>query len=229
MDLHESAVTNIKGWNHKKHLNSLQKNYYDKNELLVKRLRLQLPQEPRSKQNVNDMTAFMLLERNNNRYMQQCIFSMASMLKGTEGWFFNEFKNTMECACCTEKFWLARGKYKKEFEFDYLFRCFFDANNEPFPQQRQSSTWSDVSSGSPSHSRSPWSSEEHTQWQNIIGIHVLPTLQILHQQSDDDEYARPEALQGRIGLCPLPMWLHDKSHQVDAAAWVSLARAWKEE
>ena len=135
IDLDESAVTKIKGQNHKKYLNNLRRDYYNKDKLWVKRLHLQLPQGPRSKCSVNDMMPYMLLECNNNRYMQQCIFSIAGIRNATEGRFSNEFKNIMEHAHCSEKFQSARGKHEKEFEFDYLFRCFFDTNNEAFPNE----------------------------------------------------------------------------------------------
>ena len=43
MDLDGSAVTDIKGRNCRKHLNSLQRNYYNKDLMWVKHLHLQLP------------------------------------------------------------------------------------------------------------------------------------------------------------------------------------------
>ena len=44
-----------------------------------------------------------------------------------------QFRNIMECAHSSEKFWSARGRHEREFEFDYLFCCFFDTNYKAFP------------------------------------------------------------------------------------------------
>ena len=76
------------------------------------------------------MMQYMVLEQNNNRYMPQCIFSVAGIRDGTEGRFSTAFKDIMECAHRSEKFRSACGKHKKEFEFDYLFHCFFDARGK---------------------------------------------------------------------------------------------------
>ena len=62
MDLDESMVSEIKGQSHRKYLNKLCRDYYNKDAVWVKRLHLQLPQGPRSKCNVNDMMPYMLLE-----------------------------------------------------------------------------------------------------------------------------------------------------------------------
>ena len=62
MDLDESAMGEIKGKNSRKFLNNLQRDYYDKDELWVKQLCLQLPQGPRSKHNRYDMMQYMILE-----------------------------------------------------------------------------------------------------------------------------------------------------------------------
>ena len=101
----------------------------------MKLLCLQLPQEPRSKCNINDMMPYMLLERDNNKYIQQCIFSMASICDGSEGQFLTDFKKTMECAQASKKFRLAWSKHEKEFKFDYLFHCFFNTSDEAFPNK----------------------------------------------------------------------------------------------
>ena len=77
----------------------------------------------------------MLLERNSNRYMQQCIFSVAGIRDGSEGQFSNDFKNIMERTHIGKKFRSAQGKHEKEFEFDYLIHCFFDTNNKAFPNE----------------------------------------------------------------------------------------------
>ena len=99
----------------------------------IKCLHLQLPQKPRSKCNVDDMMGFMLLEWKTNRYMQQCIFSMAGIHNRMEGKFSDEFKDIMEHARISQKFWSARGKHEKEFEFDYLPCYFFNTNDKAFP------------------------------------------------------------------------------------------------
>ena len=101
----------------------------------MKCLHLQLPQGPRSKCNVDDMTPYMLLEWNSNKYMQLCIFSLAGIHNGSEGKFSNNFKNIMEHARICEKFRSAQGKQEKEFEFNYLLHCFFNTNNEAFPNK----------------------------------------------------------------------------------------------
>ena len=75
----------------------------------------------------------MLKERRLNRFMQQCIFSVPGIRVGTEGKFSSQFRNIMECAHSSEKFRSARGRHKREFEFDYLFHCFFDTNSKAFP------------------------------------------------------------------------------------------------
>ena len=95
MDLHESAVADIKGQSRKKFLNNLRADYYNKDPMWIKCLHLQLPQEPQSKCNVDDMMEFMLLEWKTNRYMQQCIFSMAGTHNKMEGKFSDEFKDIM--------------------------------------------------------------------------------------------------------------------------------------
>ena len=131
LDLNESAMSEIKGHSHRKYLNRLQRDYYNKDTMWVKCLHLQLPQVPRSKCNISDMTPYMLLEQNSNKYMQQCIF----IHDGSEGQFSDEFKNIMERASTGEKFRSAWGKHEKEFKFDYLFHCFLDTNNEAFPNE----------------------------------------------------------------------------------------------
>ena len=50
------------------------------------------------------MMEFMLLEPKTNRYMQQCIFSVASICNRMEGKFSDEFKDIIECAHISEKF-----------------------------------------------------------------------------------------------------------------------------
>ena len=64
--------------------------------------------------------------------MQQCIFSVAGIQAGTEGKFSAQFKNIMEHAHSSEKFWSARGRHEREFEFDFIFCC-FDTNGQAFP------------------------------------------------------------------------------------------------
>ena len=135
MDLDESTVTDIKGKTQRKYLNRLQRDYYRRDTMWVKHLCLQLPQEPRSKCHIDDMTPYMLLEWNHNKYMQKCIFSMSSIRDWSEGHFSTDFKKIMERVHASEKFQSARSKHEKEFEFDYLFHCFFDANNELFPNE----------------------------------------------------------------------------------------------
>ena len=65
--------------------------------------------------------------------MQQCIFSVAGIWMGMEGKFSSQFRNIMECAHSREKFQSARGRHEREFEFDYLFCCFFHTNGKAFP------------------------------------------------------------------------------------------------
>ena len=62
MDLHADVVADIKDKNHKKILNQLRWQYYNYDAMWVKRLHLQLPQEPHSNQNLDDMTEHMLRE-----------------------------------------------------------------------------------------------------------------------------------------------------------------------
>ena len=73
MDLHEDAVAEIKGPKCKKILNKLQAGYYAKDATWIKRLCLQLPQEPGSNWNMDDMIGYMLQEWKSHRYMQQCM------------------------------------------------------------------------------------------------------------------------------------------------------------
>ena len=133
MDLHEYAVADIKGPKHKKILNQLRANYYNKDAIWIKYLHLQLLQESRSNQNTNDMTGNMLLKWKTNKYMEQCIFSMTGIRNGMEGEFSDQFKSIMGCAHISEKFQSAWGKHEKQFKFDNLLHCFFDANNQGFP------------------------------------------------------------------------------------------------
>ena len=79
------------------------------------------------------MMEYMQQEWRSNRYMQQCIFSVAGIHAGTEGKFSSQFRNIMEHAHSSEKFRSARGRHEREFEFDYLFHCFFDTNGKAFP------------------------------------------------------------------------------------------------
>ena len=104
LDLNNSAVADVKGWSCKKFLNNLRADYYSKDMMWIRCLHLQLPQEPRSKHNVNDMMGFMLLEWQTNRYMQQCIFSMAGICNRIEGKFSDEFKNINERTRISKKF-----------------------------------------------------------------------------------------------------------------------------
>ena len=99
----------------------------------VRCLHLQLPQEPHSNWNIDDMTEHMLREQKSNRYMQQCIFSIARIRVGTEGKFSTQFKNIMEHAHASEIFQLSRGRHEREFKFNYIFHCFFDTNGRAFP------------------------------------------------------------------------------------------------
>ena len=107
--------------------------YYNYDATWVKHLHLQLPQEPCSNRNLDNMTEYMLRERRLNKYMQQCIFSVAGIRAGTEGKFSAPFKNIMERARSSEKFQSSRGRHEREFEFDYIFRCFFNTNGRVFP------------------------------------------------------------------------------------------------
>ena len=78
------------------------------------------------------MIEHMLRECNPNQYMQQCIFSVAGIQNGMEGNFSTQFKDIMECAHSSKKFQASRDCHEKEFEFDFLFRCFYDANGKAF-------------------------------------------------------------------------------------------------
>ena len=111
----------------------------------------------------------------------------------------------MERARHGEKFRSAHGKHKKEFEFDYLFCCFFDANNEPFPnkddhQHRVMCGLAALHTAAAlSHQRILLNDGTNLEYM------FLPALWILHQQSGNDEYPHPEALQGGVVLCPNQM------------------------
>ena len=131
MDLHPDIIADVKGKNHKKILNQLPKQYYNLDAAWVKRLHWQLPQEPRCNRNTDDMTEYMLQKWRSNRYMQQCIFSVAGIRVGIEGKFLSQFRNIMECAHSSEKFQSARGRHERE--FDYLFLYFFNTNGKAFP------------------------------------------------------------------------------------------------
>ena len=131
MDLHTDVVADIKGKNHKRILNQLWWQYYNLDATWVKHL--QLPQAPYSNQNIDDMMEHMLQEWRSNKYMQQCNFSMASIWAGTEGKFSTQFKNIMEHAHSSKKFQLSRDRHEKEFDFDFIFHCFFNTNGKAFP------------------------------------------------------------------------------------------------
>ena len=133
MDLHPDVIADIKGKNRKKILNQLRRQYYHLDAAWVRCLHLQLPQEPCHNRNINDMMEYMLKEWRSNRFMQQYIFSVASIHAVMEGKFSSKFINIMERAHSNEKFQSARGWHEREFEFDYLFHCFFDTNGKAFP------------------------------------------------------------------------------------------------
>ena len=92
-----------------------------------------LPQEPRSLRNIDDITEFILIEWKMNRYIQQCIFSMAGICDGTEGKFSDRFKDIIELAHTGERFRSTRVKHEKDFEFKHPFHCFFNINDKVFP------------------------------------------------------------------------------------------------
>ena len=58
---------------------------------------------------------------------------VAGICNGSEGKFSNKFQTIMERSCISEIFQSAWGKHEKEFGFDYIFCCFFDANDQVFP------------------------------------------------------------------------------------------------
>ena len=111
MDLHDDVVADIKGEKCKKILNKLQWQNYNLDAFWFKHLHLQLPQEPRSNQNIDDMTEHMLRETKSNRYMQQCIFSVASIRNRTEGNFSTQFKEIMERTHSSKNFQVSRGHH----------------------------------------------------------------------------------------------------------------------
>ena len=113
MDLHPDVVADIKGKNRKIILNQLRKQYYNSDMTWVKCLHLQLPQEPHSNRNTGDVMEHMLQEQKSNKYIQQCIFSVACIWTGAEGKFSAQFCNIMERVHSREKFRLARGRHKR--------------------------------------------------------------------------------------------------------------------
>ena len=82
---------------------------------------------------------------------------------------------------------------------------------------------------SPSQCGSPWSLKDPTQQWNLVGIHVLPTLWILHQQCTNDEYPHSETLLSGVVLCLLQVQFCDESRRIDATAQVAHAQIWQEE